>query len=69
MAPTYADPYCFKAIIRFGMLNDAAGAKAPIDTCLASNPPQVVRSLVEGLQTQIDAAIAAGPAASTTTTP
>ena len=30
VAPTYADPYCFKAIIEFRYRNDAAAAKGPV---------------------------------------
>lgn len=71
VAPTYADPYCFKAVIQFRYRADAAAAKAPVDTCLAANPPQVVRALVEGLQAEIDAALAGGanPPAPATTSP
>ena len=67
--PAYADPYCFKAIIEFRYRADAAAAKGPVDTCLAANPPQVVRALVEGLQAEIDAALASGPASGTTVPP
>jgi hypothetical protein len=67
--PKYPDPYCFEAVTRFDFYNDAAGAKAPIDTCLAANPPQVVLALVQGLKDQIYAALASGTtvAGSTTT--
>ena len=58
--PSYADPYCFKAIIEFRYRGDAAAAKAPVDVCLAADPPQAVRGLVEGLQAEIDAALAGG---------
>jgi hypothetical protein len=66
VAPTYADPHCFKAIIEFRYRSDAAAAKQPVDTCLAANPPQEVRGLVEGLKNEIDAALAGG---ATTTAP
>ncbi len=71
VAPTYADPYCFKAIIRFRFYNDAAGAKGPIGTCVASNPPAAVADLVTNLANEIDAALATGstPLAPTTTAP
>jgi hypothetical protein len=68
--PDYVDPYCFKAIIQFRYRGDAAAAKGPVETCLAADPPQAVRGLVEGLRAEIDAALAGG--ASTvpaTTTP
>jgi hypothetical protein len=71
VAPTYADPYCFKAIIRFRFYDDAAGAKGPIDTCVASNPPAAVAGLVTNLANEIDAAVTSGTAvvAPTTTAP
>ncbi len=64
VAPTYADPFCFEAIVRFRMFGDAAGASAPVQQCLALNPPQVVLGLVQGLKDEIDAA-----AGSSTTAP
>ena len=59
MSPSYADPYCFKAIIEFRYRGDAAAAKGPVDVCLAANPPQVVKALVEGLKAEIDTAVSA----------
>lgn len=56
----YADPKCFKAIVRFRFYEDAPGAKASVDACLASNPPDVVASLVQNLATEIDAQLAGG---------
>ncbi len=56
VAPTYADPFCFEAIVRFRMFNDAAGASAPVTQCLALNPPADVLGLVQGLKDEIDAA-------------
>jgi hypothetical protein len=61
LRPDYADPYCFKAITLFRYYSDAAGAKPAVDTCLAANPPQVVLALVQSLQGEIDANLAAGP--------
>lgn len=70
VAPSYADPYCFKAIIEFRYRGDAAAAKGPVDVCLAANPPQVVKALVEGLKAEIDAALAqAGGSSPGTTAP
>jgi hypothetical protein len=71
VAPSYADPYCFKAIIRFRFYGDAAGAKGPIGTCAASNPPAAVADLVSNLANEIDAALSTGTtvAAPTTTAP
>ncbi|HEX9260751.1 MAG TPA: hypothetical protein VF855_14525 [Acidimicrobiales bacterium] len=59
VAPSYADPYCFKAIVRFRFYGDAAGAKPAVDACVASNPPAVVASLVQNLRAEVDAAMAA----------
>jgi predicted anti-sigma-YlaC factor YlaD len=64
VAPSYADPFCFEAIVRFRMYNDAAGALPPVKQCLALNPPSEVAGLVQGLQQQITAAL--GGSATTT---
>jgi hypothetical protein len=61
LRPGYADPYCFRAITLFRYYGDAASAKPAVDTCLAANPPQVVLGRVQSLQSEIDAALAAGP--------
>jgi hypothetical protein len=65
VAPTYADPFCFEAIVRFRVGNDPAGASSAVNQCLALNPPQQVLGLVQGLKAEIDAALAG----STTTSP
>jgi hypothetical protein len=65
VAPSYADPFCFEAIVRFRLLNDAPGASAPVDRCMALNPPQQVLGLVQGLKAEIEAATSG----STTTSP
>jgi hypothetical protein len=56
----YADPKCFKAIIRFRFFADAAGASPVVDACLAAKPPEVVRGLVENLKSDVDKALAGG---------
>jgi hypothetical protein len=58
--PRYADPRCFKAIIRFRFFADAPGASPAVDSCLASNPPEVVRGLVQNLKSDVDKALAGG---------
>jgi len=58
VAPSYADAFCFEAIVRFRMLADAAGASAPVRQCLALDPPQDVLGLVQGLKQEIDGAVA-----------
>lgn len=60
LQPAYADPKCFKAIVRFRFFEDAPGAKAAVDACLAANPPAVVAGLVTKLQSDIDTALAGG---------
>jgi hypothetical protein len=65
VAPNYADPFCFEAIVRFRIVDDPAGASPAVDQCLALNPPQQVLGLVQGLKQEIDAAVAG----STTTSP
>ncbi|HEY1278286.1 MAG TPA: hypothetical protein VGF22_01345 [Acidimicrobiales bacterium] len=65
VAPSYADPFCFEAIVRFRVGNDPAGASSAVNQCLALNPPQQVLGLVQGLKAEIDAAVAG----STTTSP
>lgn len=59
LRPTYADPHCFKAITQFRFYGDPVAAKPAVDTCLASDPPQVVLGLVQNLQGEIDAALTA----------
>jgi len=65
VAPSYADPFCFEAIVRFRIGNDPPGASSAVNQCLALNPPQQVLGLVQGLKVEIDAAVAG----STTTSP
>ena len=60
LKPNYADPKCFKAIVRFRFYADAAGATSSVEACLASNPPDVVAGLVSNLKTEIDAKLVAG---------
>jgi tetratricopeptide (TPR) repeat protein len=61
LRPAYADPYCFKGITLFRFYQDAEAAKPAVDTCMASNPPQVVRGLVANLQAEVDAALGVTP--------
>src|SRR5262249_32665761 len=65
VAPNYADPFCFDAIVRLRLHGDAAGASTAVDRCLALNPPQLVLGLVQNLKSEIDAAVAG----SSTTSP
>jgi tetratricopeptide (TPR) repeat protein len=57
LRPSYADPHCFRGITLFRFYADAQAAKPSVDTCVASNPPAVVRDLVANLQGEVDAAL------------
>jgi cytochrome c-type biogenesis protein CcmH len=65
---TYPDAHCFLGITFFRFLGDAQAAAPEIETCLASDPPAEVATLVEGLASQIDTALAE-PDAATDVTP
>lgn len=54
---TYPDAHCFLGIAFFRFLDDAEAAKPAMTTCLESNPPAEVASLVQGLVGQIDEAL------------
>lgn len=53
---TYPDAQCFLAIMTFRDLGRAADAKQYLERCEASNPPAIVKGLVESLASEIDAA-------------
>ena len=63
--PTYPDAHCFLGITFFRFVDDAASAQPEMTSCLDSNPPAEVASMVQGLVTQINDAVSA----STTTVP
>ncbi|MEN9802054.1 MAG: cytochrome c biosis protein CcmH [Actinomycetota bacterium] len=60
---TYPDAHCFLGISFFRFLGDAEAAAPEIDTCLASNPPAEVATLVEGLAAQIEESLGGSPTA------
>ena len=62
---TYPDAHCFLGIAFFRFIDDPVAAQPEMTACLDENPPAEVASLVQGLVTQIDDAVAA----STTTVP
>ena len=64
--PDRADAYCFKAVVHFRFLDDAATAQPAIERCLALDPPTQVAGLVEGLAAEIETALASGPTTTTT---
>jgi hypothetical protein len=47
VAPDYADPHCFLAIIAANFDGDAETAAAEADACLANDPPADMRGLVD----------------------
>jgi hypothetical protein len=47
VAPDYADPHCFLAIIAANFENDPATAEVEADACLAKDPPSDMRGLLE----------------------
>ena len=57
--PTYADPYCFAAIIEFNFNDDAETALPFVEECEARNPPADVAGLVASFASEIRAAVAA----------
>jgi hypothetical protein len=60
---TYPDAHCFLGISFFRFLGDAEAAAPEIDTCLASNPPAEVATLVEGLAERIEESLGGSPTA------
>ena len=56
MEPTYADPYCFAAIIEFNFRDDANAALPYVEQCEANNPPADISSLIESFADEIRAA-------------
>ncbi len=54
--PTYADPYCFAAIIEFNFRGDADAALPFVEQCEANNPPADIAGLIESFAGEIRAA-------------
>jgi tetratricopeptide (TPR) repeat protein len=54
--PTFADPYCFAAIIEFNFRGDADAALPYVEQCEANNPPADIAGLIEGFAEEIRAA-------------
>ena len=59
--PTYPDAHCFLGITFFRFVDDAASAQPEMTSCLDSNPPAEVASMVQGLVAQINDAVSASP--------
>ena len=54
--PTYADPYCFVAIIEYNFRDDATAALPYVDQCEANDPPAEVAGLIGSFADEIRAA-------------
>lgn len=54
--PTYADPYCFVAIIEYNFRNDADAALPFVEECESRNPPADVENLIVSFADEIRAA-------------
>jgi tetratricopeptide (TPR) repeat protein len=63
--PDRADAYCFKAVVQFRFLDDAAAAQPALERCVALDPPAEVAGQVQGLAEDIEAALSSGPTTST----
>lgn len=69
--PDRADAYCFKAVVQFRMLDDAAAAQPALERCIALDPPAEVAAAVQGLADELAVALGTGataPATAPTTT-
>ncbi len=55
--PDYADAHCFLGITRFRLGDDAPGAKEQLTICAAKNPPAEVKSFVDSIVAEVDAAL------------
>jgi hypothetical protein len=57
LAPTYADPRCLLAVLRFRDLNDATGARRSLDDCMDASPSTVLMQQVQAIDPEIDKAL------------
>ena len=55
---SYPDAHCFLGIIRFRLAGDAVGSRDQLTICESQNPPAEVKSFVESIIAEVDAAIA-----------
>ncbi len=60
MDPTYADPYCFAAIIEFNFRGDADAALPFVEQCEDNNPPADIEGLVASFADEIRTEASAG---------
>ena len=68
---TYADAHCLLGVslARFVATPDVAAARSELDTCLANDPPALVRQLVEPVRQALDASGSTAPGTDPTTSP
>ncbi len=57
LEPSYPDAHCFLGITRFRLANDAKGAKEQLSICAEKNPPAEVKSFVDSIIAEVDAAL------------
>ena len=53
----YPDAHCFLGIIRFRLAGDAVGSREQLTICESQNPPAEVKSFVDSIIAEVDAAI------------
>ena len=54
LAPDYADPHCFLAVIAENSRGDSTTARAEAEACLALDPPGEIEGLVESFLAGLD---------------
>ncbi|MCX6536840.1 MAG: hypothetical protein NT119_09865 [Actinobacteria bacterium] len=55
---SYPDAHCFLGIVRFRLAGDAIGSREQLTICESQNPPAEVKSFVDSIIAEVDAAIA-----------
>ncbi len=53
----YPDAHCFLGIVRFRLGGDAVGAREQLTICASQNPPAEVKSFVDAIVAEVDAAL------------
>ena len=53
----YPDAHCFLGIVRFRLGGDAVGAREQLSICASQNPPAEVKSFVDAIVAEVDAAL------------
>ena len=55
---SYPDAHCFLGIVRFRLAGDAVGSREQLTICQSQDPPAEVKSFVDSIIAEVDAAIA-----------